>query len=493
MSTPHPPPLSSEERGETPHRQPVSYEERGEVPHPPLFYEQRSVQRIHFVGIGGAGLSALARVMLRRGYVVSGSDANASAVTEELQNAGARICIGHAAENIAGADLIVVTSAAPEDNPEIAAAHSQNIPTVKRREFLRAVTAGYRTIAIAGSHGKTTTSAMIATILTAAGLDPTAVIGGSVPEWETNARVGASDWFVIEADEYDYAFWGLEPFIGVVTNVDYDHPDLFSTRDAYQNAFAQFMTQTRQDGTIVVCGDERVARELAEQSGRTVVTYGIGETNDWRAVNLEPNARGGTDFVVWQGENALGQISLQVPGTHNVLNALAALAVTRRCGVSYDVAWKTLMKFQGVARRFQVHGTFHGATIVDDYAHHPTEIRATLRAARTRYPHAKIWALFQPHTFTRTRALLDEFANAFQDADRVLVTEIYAAREREAAGLSSRALVERMEAHTTRFVETLEQAEALLRKELQEGDVLVTLGAGNVNRVAARLMQEKHA
>ncbi len=450
-------------------------------------------RQIHFVGIGGAGLSALARVMLGRGARVSGSDAAASDVTHALARAGAKIFIGHAAENIAGADLVVVTSAAAQDNPEIVAAHLQNIPILKRREFLRAVTAGYDTLAIAGSHGKTTTTAMVATILTDAGLDPTVVVGGIVPAWQTNARVGTGRWFVIEADEYDYAFLGLTPYLAVVTNVDYDHPDLFPTQQVYQNAFAQFLGRTRADGAIVVCGDEGAARALAVQSGQPVIMYGTGGDNAWRAENVVVNANGGMDFTLFQGENELGTLSLQVPGTHNVLNALAALVVTQRCGVSYHVSRESLAKFQGVGRRFQIHGTFHGATLIDDYAHHPTEIRATLSAARMRFPEARLWALFQPHTFTRTRALLEEFAGAFQTADRVLVTDIYAARERDAAGLTGAALVERMDAQKTRYLSTLMQAEQVLRAELRAGDVLVVLGAGDVNRVVANLMQDNHA
>lgn len=450
-------------------------------------------RHIHFVGIGGAGLSALARVLLGRGAIVSGSDAKPSAVLRELENAGAKIFVGHAAENIVGADAVVITSAATLDNPEIAAAHLQNIPVLKRREFLREITAGYKTIAVAGSHGKTTTTAMLALILTAAGLDPTVVVGGTIPEWQTNARVGKSEWFVIEADEYDYAFEGLEPFVAVVTNVDYDHPDLFPTRDAYQNVFARFMAQTRADGALVVCGDERAARALARSSGRAVVTYGLTADNVWRAVTVKPNARGGMSFQVNQGGQALGEIELATPGAHNVLNALATLAVTRLIGASFDSARATLAKFHGVGRRFQIRGAFHGATIIDDYAHHPTEIRATLQAARTRFPDAKIWAVFQPHTFTRTNALWDEFANAFDDADNILVTEIYAAREQNLLGLSSRALAERMRARKARFTASLEQAEIILRKELRAGDVVVTLGAGDVNQIAARLMRENYA
>jgi len=450
-------------------------------------------RHIHFVGIGGAGLSALARVMLGRGARVSGSDSAASAVTDALARAGAQIFIGHAAEHIAGADTLVITSAAAADNPEIVAAHLQNIPILKRREFLREVTAGYDVIAVAGSHGKTTTTALLASILSAAGLDPTVVMGGILPAWGTNARVGQSKWFVIEADEYDYAFWGLTPYLAVVTNVDYDHPDLFPTRARYQKAFATFMAQTRADGAIVVCGDNDAARALAQASGRTVITYGLDAANVWRAEKLAANESGGTDFVVFCDKQEVGAFALQIPGWHNVLNALAALVVTRRCNVSYAESRESLAKFNGVGRRFQIHGTFHGATIIDDYAHHPTEIRATLRAARQRFPHAKIWALFQPHTFTRTRAFLQEFADAFQDADRVLVTDIYAARERDTLGMSGATLVERMDARKTQYAPTLQQAAARLRAELQAGDVLVALGAGDVNRIAGELVQDDYA
>ncbi len=450
-------------------------------------------RHIHFVGIGGAGLSALARVTLGRGDRVSGSDAAASAATDALAQAGAQIFIGHAAENIAGADMLVVTSAAAADNPEIVAAQAQNVPLLKRREFLRELTAGYDVIAVAGSHGKTTTSALIATILSEAGLDPTAVIGGTVPIWGTNARVGESKWFVIEADEYDYAFWGLTPYLAVVTNVDYDHPDLFPTRASYQAAFAAFMAQTRAEGAVIVCGDDDAARALAASSGRKALAYGLGAGNVWRAEKLVANARGGADFDVFCGDAEIGAFSLQIPGAHNVLNALAALVVTRWCNVSYQVSRESLAKFSGVRRRFQIHGTFHGAMIIDDYAHHPTEIRATLSAARMRFPKARIWALFQPHTYTRTRALLAEFADAFQDADRVLVTDIYAARERDTLGVSGAALAAQMDARKAQYVPSLAHAAALLRAELQAGDVLLALGAGDVNRVAAELVQDNYA
>lgn len=449
---------------------------------------------IHFIGIGGAGLSALAQVMLGRGFAVSGSDPAApNRVTDYLVERGAKIFSEHAAGNIAGADLIVTTSAARADNPEIIAAHLQHIPIFKRREFLREVTRGYDVIAVAGSHGKTTTTAMIARILQVAGLDPTAVVGGTVPEWETNARVGSSRWFVIEADEYDYAFLGLEPKIAVLTNVDYDHPDLFPTRTAYQNAFEAFLKQTRRDGVYIVWGDDGALNELAQRVEQKVIRYGVGEGDNWRVGKIVANASGGSDFSVFQDNHLVSHGSLQIPGTHNVLNALAALVAAQQANVDVDAALNTLKTFGGVARRFQVLGSFHDAVVVDDYAHHPTEIRATLGAARMRFPNARIFALFQPHTFSRTHALLEEFAKAFDDADVVLVVEIYAARERDEAGLSSQEIVARMNRRAAHYVGSLEQAEEILRKELRAGDVLITLGAGNVNRVAQDIVSNKNA
>jgi UDP-N-acetylmuramate--alanine ligase len=444
--------------------------------------------KIHFVGISGAGLSALAQVMLGRGAQVSGSDPTApNPTTERLEKLGAQVFSNHSAEHIEGADMIVATSAASGDNPEIIAAHLQQIPVLRRREFLREVTRGNDVVAIAGSHGKTTTTAMIALVLQAGGLDPTVVVGGNVPDWNTNARVGRSNWFVIEADEYDYAFLGLEPKIAVVTNVDYDHPDLFSTPDAYRSAFERFLKQTRTDGVSIVCGDDPTVIKLAKSVTNDTVTFGVANTNEWYATDLRPNGRGGSDFSVHHSQELITNVSLAIPGQHNVLNALAAFAAAYVAGVAVERIKETLGRFAGVGRRFQVRGAYNGATVVDDYAHHPTEIRVNLEAARKRFPNARIVALFQPHTFSRTRVLMDEFAKAFEAADVVLITEIYAAREHDDSGMSSRALVERMHHSNVRYVETLDEALEILRKELCSGDVLITLGAGNVNRVAQDL------
>lgn len=474
-----PAPLLKEERGETSPPAPLLTGEGGDI---------------YFIGIGGAGLSALAQVMLGRGFRVSGSDSAApNAVTAQLEKMGARIFSTHAAENIAGADVVVVTSAAHADNPEVAAARLQNIPILQRREFLRAVTRANDVVAIAGSHGKTTTTAMLARIFQDAAFDPTVVVGGTIREWGTNARVGASKWFVIEADEYGYAFLGLEPKIAVVTNVEYDHPDLFATRQDYRNAFAEFLNQTCAEGAIVVCGDERAASELADATQRSVFRYGVGEKNDWRAVNVRANDSGGSDFEILRASDFVGEVSLRIPGQHNVLNALGAVTAAHVAGVRFETARAALEIFSGVGRRFEIRGMFRGATIVDDYAHHPTEIRATLRAARMRFPKARVIALFQPHTFSRMLALWDEFANAFAEADEILIVEIYAARERNEGGVSSRALVEQISNARARWVKTLAEAETILQMELRAGDVLLTLGAGDVNQVAIRLVENGNA
>lgn len=456
---------------------------------------------IHFIGIGGAGLSALAQVMLGRGEVVSGSDPTApSPITNALEKLGATIYANHDAGNITGADLIVTTSAAPGDNPEIIAAHLQQIPILKRRDFLREITRGYDVIAVSGSHGKTTTTAMIGLMLEAGGLDPTVVVGGIVPGWQTNARVAEqaeNKWFVIEADEYDHAFLGLNPKIAVVTNVDYDHPDLFPTRETYRAAFGQFLKQTRADGVCITCADEHGLAALAESHAPRLIRFGIRAENEWRATSVKSNARGGSDFAIYQHDRFVGNASVQVPGEYNVLNALAAVVAADTAGVKIETALATLAQFGGVGRRFQVVGIYNGATLVDDYAHHPTEIRATLHGARMRFPTQRIWAVFQPHTFSRTRTLMDEFARAFGDADMVLITEIYAAREQDTSGLSARAILERMHQlmphPNARYVENLDTAQDILRKELCPGDVLITLGAGNVNRVAHSLSDSENA
>ena len=457
-----------------------------------------TLHRVHLIGIGGIGLSAIARVLIERGVQISGSDQSASSITDELAKLGAQIFIGHRAENVGDVDLVLVTSAAPADNPEVIEARRRRIRVAKRYEFFPELTAGKTTIAVSGTHGKTTTTGMIAAILVNAGLDPDAVVGGIIPELNGNARAGNGNYFVIEADEYDRAFLGLRPMIAVVTSIEMDHPDIYRDVDDVARAFREFIALVRRDGLVVGCGDAaRVVHELQTAQARTV-RYGFGAANDWRASDVVPNARGGSDFVVWRGEARVGKFELQIPGTHNVLNALAALVAADYIGVDLRSTCETLRRFRGAARRFEViaeaqlncaRTSFGGVTVIDDYAHHPSEIRATLAAARTRYPGRTIWAVFQPHTYSRTEALLDDFAAAFADADHVIVTEIYAARERDSRGISGAQIVGRMSHRDARFIASLDASAEFLAQHLRAGDVLITLGAGDVNRVGQAVAQ----
>ena len=456
------------------------------IPHPSSF----SRRHIHLIGIGGIGLSAIARVLIARGESVSGSDQTASVITEELAKLGAKIFIGHRAENIGDADVVLVTSAASNDNPEVMEARRRGIRVEKRYDFFAELAAGKATIAVAGTHGKTTTTGMIATILVDAGLDPDAIIGGIIPELGSNARAGQGNYFVVEADEYDRAFLGLRPTIAVVTNIEMDHVDIYRDVNEVAKAFGEFMRLVAVDGLLVGCGDlPIVLKELGEIKETRVTRYGFGAGNEWRAVDVRLNPLGGNDFTVWRRNARVGDVRLIVPGRHNVLNALAAIVVANHLGIDLNGARATLEKFRGAARRFEIKGEFRGVTIIDDYAHHPTEIRATLAAARARYAHRKIWAVFQPHTYSRTKALLDDFTTAFDDADHVIVTEVYAAREHDTLGASGAHIVEKMRHSDARFIETLEGCSEFLATHLNSGDVLRTLGAGDVNRVGARIAE----
>jgi UDP-N-acetylmuramate--alanine ligase len=477
-----------------------------------------SPQHIHLIGIGGAGLSAIATVLLEQGYTVSGSDLHASAVTERLARLGATVHAGHAAANLGDAELVVVSSAVPEGNPEVEEAQRRGIPVAKRAEWLGRMMGGKRGVAVAGTHGKTTTTAMIALILREAGLDPTFIVGGDIPQLGTNAAAGRGDVFVIEADEYDHTFLGLRPEIAVVTVVEWDHPDCYPTPESMMEAFQQFVALVPSEGLVVGCGDEAGVQELLGKVGRLedwkaapqgglarrlegcptgglgskagrLITYGLNPGNDWRAVELELNRRGGYDFAVHLADalkparERLGQVSLGVPGKHNVKNALAALVVVDRLGVPFAQAAAALANFSGVGRRFEIKDRAGEIVVVDDYAHHPTEIRATLAAARTRYPERAIWAVFQPHTYSRTRALLDDFAAAFADAGHVVIVDIFPAREVDDGSISSRDIVARMEHPDTYYIGSLEDAANFLIDRLRPGDVLITLGAGDGYRV----------
>jgi len=438
------------------------------------------------IGVGGIGLSAIAKVLLEEGHCVSGSDLKLSPITAALTDLGAIVYQGHRAENVGHADLVIVSSAIPADNPEAAAARARGIPVVKRDWMLGRMMQGRFGIAVAGSHGKTTITALIALVLTEAGLDPTFIVGGILENLGTNAKAGRGEHFVVEADEYDRTFLGLRPRIVVVTNIEMDHPDCYPELDDLVEAFREFVHLVPADGCVIGCGDDERVRELLEV-GR-VITYGLGEGASWRAVDIRSNELGGHDFVALHDGRSVGEFTLRIPGLHNVQNALAVLVVAYRLDLPLADVGETLRGFRGVQRRFEVKGEVNGIIVIDDYAHHPTQVRTTLRAARERYPQRTIWAVFQPHTYSRTKALLGEFAASFADADHVVVTDIYAAREDDDLGVSASDIVARTKHPDVRYIPGLDEAADYLLDRLRSGDVLITLGAGDGYKVGEEVL-----
>ncbi len=450
----------------------------------------------HLIGIGGTGLSAIARVLLEMGHTVTGSDRAASPFTRDLESAGVTIRLGHRPENLAGAEIVVRSSAIPNDNPEVIAARAVGIPVYKRADFLGSLMEGKTGIAVAGTHGKTTTTSMLAWVFTALGQDPTFISGGVLTNLGVNAHAGKGVAFIIEADEYDRMFLGLKPAIEIVTNVEHDHPDCYPTPADFHAAFVDFVHLLPADGTLIACAEDAGARRLlqeAEGLDRAALSYGLRPVTedgtlevDTFAEVLTLNENGGFTF----GARVMGDgitVSLQVPGHHNVRNALAVLTVLHLLGLDLAKAAQALADFQGTGRRFEVRGEAGGVTVVDDYAHHPTEIRATLAAARLRYPGRRLWAIWQPHTYSRTQALFDEFARSFGDADEVLVTEIYASREAK-QDFSARQVVEAMPHPAAHFSGGLEETSRTLISKLRPGDVLLVLSAGDADTVSEAVL-----
>jgi UDP-N-acetylmuramate--alanine ligase len=447
---------------------------------------------VHLIGIGGSGLSAIARLLIERGDFVSGSDLEFSSFAQEIEEFGAEVSIGHRAENVLGADLVIRSSAIPEDNVEIRAATKAGIPIYKRSDYLGELMADKMGIAIAGTHGKTTTTAMISWMLTALDQDPSYIIGGVAKNLGQNAHAGDGDAFVIEADEYDYMFLGLQPQIAVVTNIEHDHPDCFPTKKDFFQAFVDFTSQIKQQGTLIACLDDFGAAKLVDMTvdfGFNRYSYGlespkVQDSLDYSVDNLALTGDGYYGFdAFFQGEQ-LAEISLTIPGLHNARNALAAVAVVHQLGLPTSDAAGALADFQGTQRRFEVRGEFSGIAVIDDYAHHPTEIKATLAAARNRYPGRNVWAVWQPHTYSRTSEFVDDFLTAFQDADHVLVTEIYASREISNQNVSSSQFVQSMEHQDVHFLASNNQVTDYLIRNLKRGDVLMVLSAGDANQIS---------
>ncbi len=454
----------------------------------------RRINTIHFVGIGGSGMSGIAAVLLNLGYRVQGSDARESAVTQWLATLGARISIGHAAGNVAGADVVVVSGAVPRENTEVAAALAGRIPVVSRAEMLAELMRFRYSIAVAGTHGKTTTTSLLASVLSEGGEDPTYVIGGRLKSTASNARLGAGRYLVAEADESDASFTHLQPLIAIVTNIDNDH---LATHGGdfglLKQSFLDFLHNLPFYGLAVLCTDDEHVRSILQEVGRPTLSYGLGAGVDIRATQIRQQGLQ-TRFEVTRSEAAPLAVTLNLPGLHNVRNALAAIAVASELGIEDRAILRALESFQGVDRRLQhiadVATSAGRVSIIDDYGHHPTEIRATLEAVRQAYPGRRVVLAFQPHRYTRTLALIDEFGAALSGADLLCVTEVYAAGESPIAGADGRAIcraVRTFGAVEPIFLERVEELATVLTERIRDGDVIVAMGAGNISAVAHAL------
>lgn len=442
---------------------------------------------VHFMGIGGAGMCALAELVLREGGEVSGCDAKESAATRRLAELGARIDVGHDASHVSGAAGLVVTAAVPADHPEILAARNRGIPVWKRAEALGKVVNQGKVVAVAGTHGKTSTTALAVQVLEAAGLDPTGLVGGSVPGWGGNLRLGG-DLYVVEADEYDRSFHTLEPDVAVVTNLESDHLDIYGSYSGVRDAFHQFLAKRRPGSRAIICADDPGASSLLPRVNGSGYTYGLSAGSQLRAVEVNPDPNG-TCFRIMEDGHARGTACLPVPGLHNLRNALAAAAVARYLGAEWEAIRAGWASFQGVGRRFQRLGEAGGVVVVDDYAHHPTEITATLEAARAAYPGRRLVAVFQPHLYSRTRDFALEFGRALALADHVWVTDVFPAREEPIPGVDG-GVVARAAVRAGALVSEHPELEGLARAvaaDARSGDVVVTLGAGSIEKVAPEL------
>jgi UDP-N-acetylmuramate--alanine ligase len=470
------------------------------------------IQRIHFVGIGGIGMSGIAEVLLNLGYKVSGSDLKRSSVTDRLQVLGATIFEGHRAENVASAEVVVTSSAISLSNPEVEEARRLHIPVIQRAEMLAELMRLKYGIAIAGMHGKTTTTSMIAAVLAAGGLDPTVVVGGRVDAMGSNARLGRSQYLVAEADESDRSFLKLSPIIAVVTNIDREHMDCYRNMQDVKRAFLDFMDRVPFYGIVVACSDDPILRRVLPKLKRRMVSYGTRQGSDFHVSSKSGlpsagrprpaengNAQWGTPvpplvnrFEVSYRGNCLGEFQLHVPGLHNVLNATAAIAVGVGLDIPVPQIREALEHFRGVDRRFQLRGAVNGIAVIDDYGHHPTEIGATLAAAR-QCGYRKIHVIFQPHRYTRTRDLMDEFVTAFNDADSLIVLDIYPASEQPIEGITGEALAHQISEKGTvsaKYVNSFHDAVCAATVQAREGDMILTLGAGSVSQIGPMLLEK---
>ena len=446
---------------------------------------------VYFIGIGGISMSGLAEILLKEGFTISGSDARESALTIHLEKAGAKVFYGQTADHITeDIDVVVYTAAIHDDNPEFVAAKAANLPMLARAELLGQIMRNYPTaIAVAGTHGKTTTTSMLSTILLKAKKDPTITVGGILPQIGGNIRVGHSDTFLTEACEYTNSFLSFYPTVGIILNIEADHMDFFKNLQEIRTSFHRFAALLPEDGLLVLDSAIEHPEEITKDIRARVITCGLTGNEDYTAKDITYNEKGCASFTLYHKGNALGIVSLLVPGIHNVSNALSALSASLELGIDFEKAVLGLLDFQGTERRFQYKGMVNGITIIDDYAHHPTEITATLKAA-LHYPHRDIWCVFQPHTYTRTQAFLTDFAKALSLADHVVLTDIYAAREINTIGITSLALKEELEklGKQCDYFSSFDEIEKFLLKKCMHGDLLITMGAGDVLNIGENLL-----
>jgi UDP-N-acetylmuramate--alanine ligase len=449
------------------------------------------LSRVHFVGIGGSGMSGIAEVLLNLGFQVTGSDLKENATTRALATKGARVAFGHRSENLAEAQVLVFSSAVAQENPEVLEARRRGIPVIPRGEMLAELMRLKTSVAVAGSHGKTTVTAMVAHLAHAAGLDPTVVIGGRLSTLGSSARLGRSDLLVAEADESDRSFLLLHPVLSVVTNIDWEHVDCYPTLDDLKAAFLEFANRVPFFGGCVVCGDDPNVRSILPHVRRRVITYGTDHPADFGAVSLQPPAGFGEAFDLYVGGRLMGELALRQVGHHIVLNALAAAAVAQELQIPFEAVREGLASFPGADRRFELKGERSGVRVVDDYGHHPTEIRAVLESARKVAGAGRVVVLFQPHRYTRVAALMDGFAEVLGQADLLRVSDIYAASETPIRGVSGKELVRRIRSLGHRDVRHCPRVEDMAEEilpALRQGDLVVTLGAGHITTVGERLL-----
>ncbi len=453
----------------------------------------RHVRKIHFIGIGGIGMSGIAEVLCNLGFQVSGSDLSKSKNTDRLEKLGAVVFEGHRAENVGDAEVVVYSSAVKDDNPEIVQARQNQVPIIPRAEMLaELMTLKPYSIAVAGTHGKTSTTSMVATVLGESGIEPTTVVGGVVEILGSNARVGSSEWFVTEADESDRSFLMLNPTVAVVTNIDKEHMESYKGMDDVVQCFTDFVNKVPFYGACVICLDDPNVQLIIPRIKRRRVTYGMTAQADVSAHDIWYHDSFGSSFTVWQGSVPLGEINLPVPGKHNIYNALAATAVALELGVPFEQIASAFAKFKNANRRFQIKGEGRGIMVVDDYGHHPTEITATLSAAKAGGSDRRTVVVFQPHRYSRTRELMNEFALCFNNADIVFVTDIYAASEQPIEGVTAEILTENIKQYghkNAKYVGDVSVAADAVLPYLKENDLVITLGAGSITRLSDELVE----